>query len=62
MTDEINQKEFVAWDADNAIRALRDYGYAIVIFNPEELNGANPDHVEERLIELGWDVIETLSN
>ena len=40
------------------LRQLRKMGYAVVAFTPEELRGANPDHVEDRLIELGWDVID----
>ena len=44
----------------NALRQLRDEGYAIVVFTPDELGDACPDDVESRLIELGWDVIDTL--
>lgn len=39
------------------IDELKTQGYAIVLFNPEELEGAEPDRVEDRLIEIGWDVI-----
>lgn len=42
-------------------RQLEAMGCAVVIFTKEELRGANPDHVEGRLIELGWDVIDTLA-
>lgn len=42
------------------LRQLRKMGYAVVAFTPEELRGADPDHVEDRLIELGWDVIDAL--
>jgi hypothetical protein len=37
---------------------MRHAGYAVICFTPEELRGANPDHVEDRLVELGWDVID----
>jgi hypothetical protein len=40
---------------------MQRLGYAVVIFTPEELRGANPDHVQDRLVELGWDVIDTLA-
>jgi hypothetical protein len=40
---------------------MRFAGYCVVCFTPEELGGANPDHVEERLVEVGWDVIDTLT-
>jgi hypothetical protein len=40
---------------------MQRLGYAVVIFTPEELRGANPEHVQDRLVELGWDVIDTLA-
>jgi hypothetical protein len=40
---------------------MQRLGYAVVCFTPEELRGANPDHVQDRLVELGWDVIDTLA-
>ncbi len=42
------------------IARLRREGHAVVIFTPEELRGANPDLVQDRLIERGWDVIDSL--
>lgn len=33
------------------IERLRDDGYAIVIWTPEELAGADPERVEELMIE-----------
>jgi hypothetical protein len=45
---------------DKALLALKDMGYAVVLFTPEELEGAEADRVEDRLIELGWDVIYDL--
>lgn len=44
----------------DTLRNLRSQGYAVVIFNSEELKGADPDRVEDRLIELGWEVIDCL--
>jgi len=43
------------------LRQLRKFGYAVVAFTPEELRGANPDYVENRLIEVGWDVIDSIA-
>lgn len=40
-----------------AIDALRDLGFAVIVFTPKELDGVSPDHVEDHLEELGWDVI-----
>ena len=42
------------------IADLRDEGYAICIFNPAELENADQTRVEDRLCELGWDVINDL--
>ena len=43
------------------IRELRDLGYAVCIFNPEELRGAKPHKVEDELVSAGWEVIDTLA-
>jgi hypothetical protein len=40
---------------------MQRLGYAVVIFTPEELRGANPEHVQDRLVELGWDVINDIA-
>jgi len=42
-------------------RELEAMGCAVVVFTPEELRGANPNHVQDRLIELGWEVIEDIA-
>jgi hypothetical protein len=42
-------------------RALEAMGCAVVVFTPEELRGAKPSKVEERLVELGWEVIDDLA-
>ena len=43
-----------------AVQNLREQGYAVIVWSPEELKGASPKKVEDRSIELGWDVIEDL--
>jgi hypothetical protein len=50
----LSQEEF------DLIVKMRNNGFCIVIFTPEELCGASSDEIEERLIELGWDVIDSL--
>lgn len=40
------------------IDGLRDRGYAITIFNPDELRGADPRDVENVLCIKGWDAID----
>lgn len=43
-----------------ALRQLRDKGYAIAIFTPEELSGAPVDDIEDRMVSEGWDAIDML--
>lgn len=42
------------------IKKFRDHGYALAIFSPKELGGADRDEVEDGLVENGWDVIDSL--
>jgi len=51
---EYTEKDW-EWMAD-----MRKRGFCLTIFTPEELQGANPDQVEDRLVELGWEVIDCL--
>ncbi len=46
----------------NMLRELRNRGYAVIIWTPDELKGVNPIRVEDRYIELGHQIIEDLSN
>lgn len=45
-----------------ALRELSNEGYAVVVFNAEELDGASPTKLEDRLIELGWEIIDDLNS
>lgn len=47
-------------DSVEKVSDLRDTGHAVVVFNPSELAGADVGLVEDRLVELGWDVIGAL--
>ena len=47
-------------EQQRAIDDLRDAGYAVIVWTPEELGSAAPHRVEDRSIELGWDIIECL--
>ena len=40
---------------------LRDAGFAVVIFYPDELGGVCPRAVENRLAELGTEIVDILS-
>lgn len=39
------------------LRNMRERGFCVVVFTPEELEGVDPDYVEDKLLEFGWDVI-----
>ena len=45
-----------------ALRGLTDQGYAVIVWTPEELGNASTKDVENRSIELGFEIIETLTN
>jgi hypothetical protein len=42
------------------IYALRDAGYLVIIWSPEELGDIDASHVEDALIERGNNLIEQL--
>lgn len=44
------------------IAELRNRGFAVIIWHPDELAGASRKHVEDRSVELGWQVIEDLKD
>jgi hypothetical protein len=42
------------------IHAMRDEGYLVIIWNPDELGDVDASHIEDVLIERGNDMIEQL--
>ena len=44
------------WDT---VRELRAAGFAVCIFNPDEIGDADPGVVEERMCQAGWDACGT---
>ena len=46
------------WDT---VVQLRNEGYVVIIWTPEELGNASYNLVENRIIELGGEVIKDLS-
>lgn len=40
---------------------LRQNGYAVCVFNSEEVGDANPRRIEDRMCEEGWNAIFCLS-
>lgn len=44
----------------DALQLLRDAGFAVCAFDPEELEGVDPTRVEDRMCATGWDTVEAL--
>lgn len=44
----------------DTIRAMRDRGWAVIIFAPDELEAADRDEFEERLADRGLDMIDDM--
>ena len=42
------------------VHAMRDAGYLVIIWTPDELENIDTSHVEDMLIERGNDMIEML--
>jgi len=49
-------------DAHRMAQVLRQRGYAVTLFSPEELNGVEADRVESRLAEEGNEIISILQD
>jgi hypothetical protein len=43
------------------IQKFRANGYALAIFSPDELRGADVSDFENRMVELGWEVVDDLA-
>ena len=56
MNEETNMQEVI-----KHVRALEEMGCAVVVFVPEELRDVDPDKVQDRLIELGHEVINDMA-
>lgn len=41
------------------IEYLREEGYAVIVWTPEELEEVDPGLIQDRSIELGWDIIDS---
>ena len=40
------------------IRKLQQKGFAVIVWNPDELNGVDPTDIEDHSINKGWEYIE----
>ncbi len=45
---------------DQTVKKLRDSGYSVVIFSPEELKGINLYYFEEELVGRGWEIVDSM--
>lgn len=59
--DENNWNMQLTKTEAKTIAGLRNKGYAVVLWNPVELGDAEPTEVEDRVVETGNDIIETLN-
>jgi hypothetical protein len=48
--------------AFDLLNQLRDLGFAVAAFTPEELRGADSGHVEDVMVERGCNAIDTLAD
>ena len=46
---------------DKTVQDLRDEGYAVILWTPEELGDCSTDTIEDRSIEHGWVIIELMN-
>lgn len=57
-TEEREMYEELSIEEARVIRNLRQRGFAVAVFTPEELSDADPTLVEDLMVERGWAVIE----
>tara|TARA_B100000767_G_scaffold184367_1_gene172006 strand:- start:89 stop:253 length:165 start_codon:yes stop_codon:yes gene_type:complete len=43
---------------DKTVQSLRDEGYVVIIWTPEEIGDCPANYIEDISIERGWEVIE----
>lgn len=48
-------------ERSKTIQDMRHEGYAVAVWNPDELRGVDPSRVEDRMIEKGGDYIDQIS-
>lgn len=45
---------------NQTVNELRDSGYSVVVFSPEELQCINLYYFEEELVASGWEIIDSM--
>ena len=61
-SDQIDNEDELMIHETEALESLRSRGFACIVWTPSELGSAPSKHVECRLVELGWDVIDALKD
>lgn len=58
--DQIDTDDTIFVHETEALESLRHRGFAVIVWTPGELRSASRRHVEDRSVELGWDIINCL--
>jgi len=53
----IDPADEMTFAEEQAIAALRDRGFVVVVWTPGEIGNADPDGLEDVTIERGWNFI-----
>ena len=56
----MSDPDHITDDEQRVLIDLAHRGFAVVVFNPTELDGADSVRVEDRLVETGWEIIDAL--
>lgn len=59
--ENLRKRDFLDVQCYEAIALMRERGAAVVVFTPSELRGASVSRVEDRMIEFGWECIDSLA-
>ncbi len=62
VSEEEPDPDYLTHSERRVLSDLRNRGFAVIVWTPSELGSANPSRVQDRSIELGHDVIETLQD
>lgn len=60
-TEQTPEEEAAICAAMDAMLTLKDLGYAVVIWTPEELGNADPSEIESIMIERGAHAIDSVN-
>jgi hypothetical protein len=61
-SDQVTSDDTIYIHEQEAIQSLRSRGFAVIVWTPGELDSAAPKRVEDRSVEVGWEIIEALKD